>query len=359
MKFIIYKVVFFLLIVVGLANTAYCQLRDAKEHRILFVLNGSMSMSKQWGEYRNRFDQASVIITDLVKQMYQHNPDVQFGLRMYGHQTAANENNCRDSRVEVPFTKDNRAQMSLRLIDITPKGKGSLEYAMNECFKNDFKDISRFWYSMIVISDSSRNCSDMECIAGDKMGQLYRTYSIELMSLKSAACYDSVFVVSEEPKVDDAIKFIISQYPEKQSGVVNYEPVQTAVKPIAKTKLSDSIKVSPVTASPTIKDSLINTQAIKSLEAQVAIRKDSKIKSVPEGFGYANIINSDRLYTVVLFIEESGKFRRLEEVFFSGASSKKIKLGVGKYKAAYYVNGSEVARSFKILKEMITDVRMN
>src|SRR5690554_3654804 len=75
--------------------------------RILFILDASNSMNKKWGN-ESRFVTAKRIMTNAVDSL-RGIPNLEIALRVYGHQSpvTANYQDCSDTKLEVPFAKDN------------------------------------------------------------------------------------------------------------------------------------------------------------------------------------------------------------------------------------------------------------
>jgi hypothetical protein len=93
---------------------------EFKQPRILVLLDGSSSMVNEWTAGKQRFSAAGDIILRLMDSIYSVNRDVEFSLRVYGHEHGVPENNCFDTRREVIFSKNNYTQMSLRLASLHP-----------------------------------------------------------------------------------------------------------------------------------------------------------------------------------------------------------------------------------------------
>ena len=77
-----------------------------------------------------RFQTASTIVTNLMDSIYAVNEGVEFGLRVYGNHSPAQDNDCYDSRQEVMFSNNNLTQMSLRLASIKPYGVSPIAYSL-------------------------------------------------------------------------------------------------------------------------------------------------------------------------------------------------------------------------------------
>src|SRR5690349_12339795 len=99
-----------LLSLLFLGTAAMAQGPGTRQPRILLLLDGSSSMLQPWNT-TIRFKAAGKVIAALMDSIYAVNPGVEFGLRVYGHQSPAQLNDCFDSRQEVMFSKNNAAQM--------------------------------------------------------------------------------------------------------------------------------------------------------------------------------------------------------------------------------------------------------
>lgn len=312
-------------VVVGfmiVGKTSSCQV-VVKPHRILLILNGSAGMGESWQGKASKYKLASQLITGLAEEMYSHNDDIQFSLRVYGHLFPLSYNMCKDSRQEIRFSKENHFQLGLRLEDIKPTGRGALNYAFSEALVSELADTAHFQYSVIVVSDTSRQCQADNCLPA---GKFYRKYLVEYGRATPATCYDSAFG-GDPLNYRAAIDYIISQFPAKGMATIVQPPVRadTIRIPIYTTKRLPQ----PNTPRPTVADK-----------------------------GTALIYNTNQLYTLVLYVEEQGAYRRLDEIYFSGAPSRSIMLGPGRYKLAFTANGVEHAKVFDIQKDEVTQVRV-
>ncbi len=88
--------------------------------RILFVLDASNSMSGLW-ESDIKINIARRILISMVDSLQQID-NVQMALRVYGHQSPVPPQDCNDTKLEVPFDKNNASIIRQRLRFITPKG---------------------------------------------------------------------------------------------------------------------------------------------------------------------------------------------------------------------------------------------
>jgi hypothetical protein len=105
--FFFYIFLFFITCSIAMAQAV----PDVKSPRILILLDESSSMVEKWGNEK-RYQVADRIILDLMDSVYKVNDQVEFSLRVFGHQYTVPENNCYDTKNEVMFSKDNYTQMS-------------------------------------------------------------------------------------------------------------------------------------------------------------------------------------------------------------------------------------------------------
>ena len=102
-RFLIILILLFFIPFPGLLKVS----AQVQQSRILILLDGSSSMINKWDGDLTRFKAAGDIILKLIDSVYKVNKDVEFSLRVYGHQHTVSENDCHDTRNEVMFSKDN------------------------------------------------------------------------------------------------------------------------------------------------------------------------------------------------------------------------------------------------------------
>ena len=110
-----------------LAANAYAQ---QPKTRILFVLDGSGSMYAKMGE-DNRITVAKRLLTRMVDSL-QYQEELELALRVYGHQSQKTERNCKDTKLEVPFSKGNHQAIKDNIRDLRPKGTTLIAYSLQE-----------------------------------------------------------------------------------------------------------------------------------------------------------------------------------------------------------------------------------
>jgi Ca-activated chloride channel homolog len=160
--------------------------------RILFVLDGSGSMEALWDNKQSRMDIAKSILTRLVDSL-RVNPALEIGLRVYGHQFPRSSNNCKDSRLEVPFGRKNHNVIVSKIKSITPRGVTPITYAIEQAAK-DFPSAAGYRNIMILITDGVESCGGDPCSMSkelQKKGVFLRPFVIGL-GLKGGAVLDCV-----------------------------------------------------------------------------------------------------------------------------------------------------------------------
>ena len=127
--------------------------------RILFVVDGSLSMENTWGK-TTKWNAARTLLYNIADSLAEL-PNVQMGLRLYGHQFSEVFSNCKDTKLEVPFGVDNRKLLHKKLSAITPQGITplalSIEKGANDFPKTPGRNI------MIVITDGLESCGGDPC----------------------------------------------------------------------------------------------------------------------------------------------------------------------------------------------------
>ena len=228
---------FLSLILLFVSGVAFAQLPKTpdgtKQPRILILLDGSSSMLSQWDSKMPRFRAAGNIVADLMDSVYKVNNQVEFGLRVYGHQFPAQQNNCTDTKREVMFSKDNYTQMGLRIASLNPSGVSPMAYALREAATIDLDDEIRNAYSIILISDGGESCNGNVCEVVKNLLQrkiFFKSYVISLV--KGGAeeyryqCLGENLLVDNTAAITPAIQRIMKDY-----TPMLREPILTASKP--------------------------------------------------------------------------------------------------------------------------------
>jgi Ca-activated chloride channel family protein len=131
-----------------------------EQTRIMFLLDGSGSMLSKW-EGSTRIGAAKQLLSELVDSL-KDNSKVELALRVYGHQFDRRLQNCKDTKLEVGFKKDNHQRIIDKLRGISPKGTTPISYSLQELEK-DFPNDPSYRNIVIIITDGIESCDGDPC----------------------------------------------------------------------------------------------------------------------------------------------------------------------------------------------------
>ncbi len=135
--------------------------------RILFILDASNSMNARWGR-QTRIAAAKELLAKTVDGLGDV-ANLEIALRVYGHQSpiTATYQDCNDTKLEVPFAKDNFSKVKYRIKSIQAKGTTpiarSLEAAAADFPDNTSRNI------IILITDGLEACDNDPCVIAKKL----------------------------------------------------------------------------------------------------------------------------------------------------------------------------------------------
>ncbi len=128
--------------------------------RILFIFDASNSMAGQWDGER-KFDIARDILLEMVDSLEQR-PNVEMGLRVYGHQSRVPPQDCSDTKLEVPFSATNASRIRQKLRFITPKGTTPIAHSL-ALAPDDFPSCGNCRNIILLITDGVEACDGDPC----------------------------------------------------------------------------------------------------------------------------------------------------------------------------------------------------
>jgi Ca-activated chloride channel family protein len=152
-----------------LASAQQSNFFSPKTNRILFILDASGSMKGQW-QGSSKLDLSKQILIHTIDSISKINGSVEFALRVFGHQFPRSANNCKDTKLEVPFGKKNLPQVQKRLDEIKPQGQTPIEYTLIQSI-TDFPADSTANNSIVLITDGIETCSGDLCSIASQMEQ--------------------------------------------------------------------------------------------------------------------------------------------------------------------------------------------
>lgn len=155
----------FLLILSATGSTFAQEKKPQPKTRILFLLDASGSMMAKW-ENSDRMTVAKNLLSHLVDSLDQYD-NVEVALRAYGHQFGRERNDCKDTKLEVPFGEDNATAIKKKLDAIVPRGNTPITYSLQQAAGDFPEDRSR--NVVILITDGLESCGGDPCATSEAL----------------------------------------------------------------------------------------------------------------------------------------------------------------------------------------------
>lgn len=195
--------------------------------RILFVFDGSQSMYARW-ESGQKIDVAQRLMTKMLDSLQSLESDnFEIALRVYGHQKPVPPQDCNDTRLEVPFRKNNFTAVKRVLRGITPKGTTPIARSLERA-AYDFPNCDNCRNIIILITDGVEACDEDPCAASrmlQKKGIALKPFVIGIgldKNFKEAfACVGNYFDAADEKTFENVLGIVISQALDNTTAQVN------------------------------------------------------------------------------------------------------------------------------------------
>lgn len=135
--------------------------------RILFILDASNSMHANFGQ-ETRFVVAKRLLTKSIEEL-RGVENLEIALRVYGHQSivTATYQDCNDTKLEVPFAKQNHDQIIRKIRTLQAKGCTPIARSL-EAAASDFPDANAK-NIIILITDGLESCDRDPCVIARKL----------------------------------------------------------------------------------------------------------------------------------------------------------------------------------------------
>lgn len=151
---------------------------------------------------------------------------LQFALRMYGHTVKYPPGDCKDSKLVVPFGKDNLQLIKQKVKEAKPTGITPIEHSLTES-ANDFKD-NKSNNIVIIITDGIEECGGDPCKARQKLmekGIVFKPFIIGIgltpEQIKTFECVGTYYDYDNQNTFNDITGVIRQQKLNKTSAQVN------------------------------------------------------------------------------------------------------------------------------------------
>jgi Ca-activated chloride channel family protein len=216
-------IIFNLLVVLAAPFAAQVK-KEPSLTRVLFVFDASNSMK---GKHKNttRIEGAKELFYQFLDSLNKQK-NIQFALRMYGHTVKYPPGDCKDSKLIVPFSKNNVALIKSKVAEAKPTGITPIEHSLTES-ANDFPD-AKAVNMIILITDGIEECEGDPCKARLKLmekGIVFKPFIIgiglSVEQIKTFECVGDYYDFDNSKTVTDISSIISKQKLNKTSAQVN------------------------------------------------------------------------------------------------------------------------------------------
>lgn len=191
--------------------------------RILFVFDASQSMYGRW-----QSDMKILIAQRLLSRVLDSLNQVEnleLALRVYGHQKPIPPQDCDDTRLEVPFAKNNASKIKHRLRQLNPKGTTPIAYALEQS-RHDFTPCDNCRNIIVLITDGVEECGGDPCEVSkmlQKEGIALKPFVIGIGTdfSESLNCVGNYYNAASEKAFSNALNVVITQALNATTAQVN------------------------------------------------------------------------------------------------------------------------------------------
>ncbi len=204
--------------------------------RILFLLDGSGSMREEWNG-TSKFELAKELLYNLVDSLEEESANVEFAVRIFGHQSPRSYEDCKDSKLEIPFEKGNSDEIRAKLASINPQGHTPIAYSLYlsaEDFPETDSDITN---AIILITDGKENCEGDPCASSRLLAEkriALRPFivglNIAVEDQKTFDCVGTYYDTKNEAAFENVLNVVVSQAINSTTAQVNL--LDRAGKPV-------------------------------------------------------------------------------------------------------------------------------
>jgi Ca-activated chloride channel homolog len=219
--------------------------------RILFIFDASKSMLGYW-DSDAKINIARDYLIRIIDSL-QYIENVEMALRVFGHQSPVPPQDCSDSKLEVPFAKNNASRIRQKLRFIEPRGTTPMANSL-ELAGNDFPPCIGCRNIIILITDGIEECNGDPCKASfdlQKKGIALKPFIIGIGVdegfKETFKCIGTYFSASRETQLKDFLNIVITQALNSTTAQVNLldqdgNPTETNVDMTFYDRFSGKIK---------------------------------------------------------------------------------------------------------------------
>jgi len=143
-------------------------IKQDKLTRILFILDASGSMDDSWSGAKETINSgpskmaiAKKTLVDMLDTL-KRKPNVEMALRVYGMMSPIEKNDCRDTKLCVPFGQDNVVYIKDFIKNLRPNGITPIAISLQQTV-NDFPQDANVRNVIILITDGEESCNGDPC----------------------------------------------------------------------------------------------------------------------------------------------------------------------------------------------------
>lgn len=207
--------------------------------RILFIMDMSNSMNGEW-QSGKKIDIARKIFGELLDSLKEV-PNLQMALRMYGHQSHFEPQDCNDTKLEVPFGLSNAEAIRKKLFEISPKGTTPIARSLQACAA-DFPPCRSCKNVVILITDGIEACNGDPCaiaLALKQKGISLRPYVIgiglDVELIEAFKCVGQFYDATDEKTFKTILNTVVTEVTNQPTTAqvnlldINGKPTETNV----------------------------------------------------------------------------------------------------------------------------------
>lgn len=221
------RAIILLILVVGFFPQGYSQrTRSPEKTRILFIFDASKSMLAVWEGNTSRFLTAKNIFNHIVDSLSQID-NLELALRVFGHQSPVPPQDCYDTRLEVPFGRNNANLIRQKILSIQARGTTPIAASLR-LSANDFPPCENCRNVIVLITDGIEACDEDPCEAAkelQKKGIVVKPFVIGLRldekSKEIFKCVGDFYEADNTPQFTSAMQVIVSRAMNATTAQIN------------------------------------------------------------------------------------------------------------------------------------------
>jgi len=309
-------------------------------------------MNAKWGD-QTRIDAAKELLAKSVDELV-NVPNLEIGLRVYGHQSPITNTfqDCNDTKLEVPFGKNNFERVKYRIKSIHAKGTTPIARSL-EAAASDFPDMNSRNF-IILITDGLEACDNDPCVIakklhdkGVKVTPFVIGLGMDLSYLEKFNCIGEYTEAETRDAFEKVLKNVVNKVLVNTTAQINlnntskepketdvtlflYEAGTTNLKYTFTHTLNEVGLPDTLILDPAIKyDLVVNTLPKRELK-NITLQRNTHntiVVDAPQGYISIRLKNASKVYLIDSRVMEDSKHETIN-VQAMGSTDKYI---VGKY----------------------------